>query len=538
MVVFWALVGSGLALLLARLIRDAQATRRTLAEASETPVDEASAGEAGTPPAREIETDVARLLAQAGDAAAGGNFRAAIDAAYAALLRKLEGSGVFRVEPDRTNGDHVREVARRLPALRARVAAVVDEVEQVQFGGALPDEARFRTVIDAVRALVEERTAPVVSLVVVVALGVALTACGVDPGRRHDSPSGRTAVMAFLQQYGFDAHERLVPLARLDEHVQQLVILGDATVDGEAWASVRRWVLGGGTLFVAGGARDLPSWIDASVIRSPADAPDAIEFAADQAERFGRVRGAVPGGHELVIRSGPVEDDVPRPLVVRGGAPYAVEETLGDGRIVLLADDGLFWNASLLVPDNARLLAELLREGGRRVDVVGELTGLVAPNPVAAVTRGELSPALLQLAALAAIFFAFRGAHFGRPRDPRPTSRRAFVEHVQALGMLYARARASRHALESYGAYALERLRERMRLAGPRTLEGVAEAVAARTGRPLVEVLRPLVDAHPGSSKRKAPQYSPEDLATLREIATLLCATGGAGEPTRGRRQD
>jgi hypothetical protein len=272
--------------------------------------------------------------------------------------------------------------------------------------------------------------------------------------------------------------------------------------------------------------------------------------ASDQAESYGRIRGAVPPTRELVLpadkrvqtRDDDDDDDddespTSRPLVIRrGGSVYAAEQTLGDGRILVLADDGLFQNASLLVPDNARLLAELLREGGRRIDVAGDFTGLVAPNPVASVGRGELAPALLQLAALALIFFACRGAHFGRPLDPRPASRRAFVEHVRALGLIYGRARASRHALESYGGYALERLRERLHLGGRKSLQGVAEAVAARTGRPFAEVLRPLVEAHPGAPGGKPAPFAPEDLATLREIATLLAATGGSGERTRRRR--
>src|SRR5262249_47562272 len=147
--------------------------------------------------------------------------------------------------------------------------------------------------------------------------------------------------------------------------------------------------------------------------------------------------------------------------------------------------------------------------------------------------------ALLQLAMVALLFFAYRGAHFGRPVDPEAAHRRAFSQHVRALGLQYARRPASRPALESYGTYALERMRGRPRPGGSKSLLAVGEAVAARTQRPVADVMRLLVEAHPESpgTGSKAAAFSAEDLATLREIATLLTATGGAGERTRGRGQ-
>src|SRR4029077_11510387 len=103
---------------------------------------------------------------------------------------------------------------------------------------------------------------------------------------------------------------------------------------------------------------------------------------------------------------------------------YAVERSYeGGGRSIVLADDRLLTNASLLVGDNARLLVELLRPGGQKLEIAGELTGLVSQNPVTSVQRSRLAPALLQLSLLILLFFVFQGAHFGRPVDPTAGTR-------------------------------------------------------------------------------------------------------------------
>ena len=74
-------------------------------------------------------------------------------------------------------------------------------------------------------------------------------------------------------------------------------------------------------------------------------------------------------------------------------------------------------------------------------------------------------------------------------------SRRAFADHVQALGHVYQRAKASEHALGNFSAWAIERLRERYYKGTKSGLSPLAEAIAARTGRSETDVLRVLVEA-------------------------------------------
>jgi hypothetical protein len=541
---FWLVLGFGVAYLLAQLVR-----RRIAFGAPATVAGrERSAGAGPEPQAatpRAVETDVERLLQQARAAAAAGDFRAAIDAVYGALLRKLEGSGVIAVEPHQTNGDHVREVGRKQPALRAPLQQLVAEVENVQFGGAEPDEAAFRAIHDGALGLMAGRLGQLVPVVLVagIALAVAVAGCSLDRGRADESPSGRAAVRAFLQQYGFEARDRLTPLAKIDTSVRQLVLLPGAAVDQGDWAALARWLDDDDTtLIVAGGTRELPDWIDAEIAPAAARFSGMVRLASDQADRFAPAHGQLPPSPEVrrrAHRRAGHEDATPsHPLLTRDGTWYAAEQPFDEARVVVLADDALFTNQSLLVDGNAQLLGELLRAGGRHVELVGDLTGLVSPSPLASVRRGQLAPALLQLAIVALLFFACRGALFGRALDPPATARRGFAEHVRALGIQYARAGASRRAVEVYGGYAVERLRERLRLSGDRSLHGVAEAVAARTGRPVTEVMRLLVYAHPdaeGTNPARPAVFAAEDLATLREIATLLNATGGAGARNRGR---
>jgi hypothetical protein len=576
--IVWILLGVGVAFVLYRLLGQSLslgAAPDDKRPAPAAPGDDAAAREA----ARQVETDVERLLARARAAAAAGDFERGVADAYAALLRKLEGAGLVRVEAGRTNGDHLRGVARKLPEAEVEMRPLVRVVERAQFGGVATDESSFRFVLDGVVRLLAGKLAATLPIVCALGALVALAACGLDREDWEDSPSGQAGVLELLKKYGFEAHERLAPLAKLGQgtNVTDIVVLmPEVEVGKDDWPKLDAWVAGGGTLIVAGASRELPAWLPVKVSSKTAHVSAPITMPARLTPWFTGKTALVPPGPSLEITrtaEPPLTSGAPDPaaahddedesdddektdeppglwpLLERAGHPYAAEGFHGDGRVVVLADERLFTNAALLVPDDATLVTDLLRRDGQRLELADDLTGLVSPNPLASVSRGRLAPALAQLALLVALFFFYRGAHFGRPRDPVLSRRRAFAEHARAVGVQYARGRAARHVLGLYGSYALDRLRERLHLAGGKSRSAVAEAVAARTGRPMGDVMRVLVEARPDveaptpmgpgvSSSRSARAAAvaaakAADLATLREIATLLSQTGGAGERSR-----
>src|SRR5262249_53020934 len=247
-----------------------------------------------------------------------------------------------------------------------------------------------------------------------------------------------------LRRYGFNPRERLTSFSRLDKSVSSLVLLPAAKIDDAGWDAIANWVGDGGALLVAGGNHKLPPWIGASPVANEswaAAAPGPLTVPSDQHDRLPNLTAVVPDGYEVQLSSsessadspyGDENDAPPAPLVVRGRALYAVERVYeGGGRAIVLADDQLLANVSLLVGDNALLLVELLRPGGQNLEIAGELTGLVSHNPIASVKQGRLAPAMLQLLLLILLFFMFKGAHFGRPIDPVAASRRAFSEHAR-----------------------------------------------------------------------------------------------------------
>jgi hypothetical protein len=363
----------------------------------------------------------------------------------------------------------------------------------------------------------------------------------------------------------------------------QLVLLPGAQMGDDDWQAVKTWLdQGGRSLVVAGGKRPLPPWLGARIVEAETAPAEAITPDDADSKRWGPLKARVPGGSRVEAESGA------RPFLARKPSVYATERWLdldggkqnhanraaeaiapgehddedddeedeaeddgksGDGgeevpagaalsvpegderkpsRVVVLADDSLLRNASLLVADNAALLEAMLRDGGTAVELVGDLAGLVAKNPVESVERGRLGPALLQLAGFLVLFFVCQGARFGRPVPEPRSERRAFVEHVRALGLHYARARAERVALGALGAYAIERLRERCGLHVDRSLSGLAEAVAARTGRPVGDLMRMFLEAR-DAGKGVPADGEARDLETAWQMCKLLEETGGTG---------
>ena len=574
-VILWILLAIALALLLFALIRhflDHEVKDVIKVETAASQDEEQAAALA-----REVETDVQRLLERARAEAAVGDFRAAVGSAYAALLRRLEGSGVIHVEADQTNGDYLGMVKRERPALTRRMSEVVDRVELAQFGHSEVTRDGFDGVWMRVTGLLSEH----VGVLLVAFLGLLLSsACGQPRGDWEHSPSGRAGVIAYLGKRGFTVRERLLSVAKLGESkagenrsdgnkegtsdeskqaskpADQLVLLPGAQLEDDDWKAIKKWIDDGGrSLVIAGGRRKLPAWVGVRVLEAPAAASAVIIPDDADAKRWGALKARVPGGHRVegaagwrsVLRKnklvyaselwiwegeGAEEDWEGMEEDAEGAADEAGEEEAyaeeSWSRVLVLADDYLFRNASLLVADNAMVLDAILRDGGTSIELAGDLTGLVSSNPIQSVARGRLGPALLQLAAFIMLLFVCKGARFGRPIASERADRREFAEHVGALGLHYARAHAERVALGALGAYVIERLRDRVGLRVDRSLSGLAEAVASRTDRPVGEVMRMFLEAR-DAGKGVPADKDARDLETAWQMCKLLEETGGTG---------
>ena len=517
----WMLLGLGVGLLIFALVRHFLDRETKDVVATAAPVTESQ--EMAAALARQVETDVQRLLERARAEAAAGDYRAAVGSVYAALLRRLEGTGVVRVEPDQTNGDYLGMVRKQRPAIAGGVAEVVETVERAQFGKTDVTRESFDGVYLRVAGLLAGRIG-------VLLLGLGLWfggACGQPRADWEHSPSGRAGVLAFLGKRGFTLHERLASVAKIGESkAEQLVLLPGAQLHDDDWKALKQWLDGGGrSLVVAGGRRELPAWIGMRVVEQHAVASELIAPGETVAKPWGALQVRVPEANRLDCQPGADT------LLGRKQVAYGAQRWLGDddgSRVVLLADDFLFRNASLLLADNAATLDILLRDWTTSIELAGDLTGLVSQNPVQSVQRGRLGPVLLQLAAVLLLFFVCKGARFGRAVPEKSRERREFAEHVGALGLHYARARGERAALGFLGAYAVERLRERLGRHVDRSLSGLAEAVSARTGRPVGEVMRMLLEAR-DAAKGVPADKDARDLQTAFELAKLLEETGGTG---------
>jgi hypothetical protein len=109
------------------------------------------------------------------------------------------------------------------------------------------------------------------------------------------------------------------------------------------------------------------------------------------------------------------------------------------------------------------------------------------------------------------------GVRVARPKPAPPPRRRAFAEHVEAVGTLYARTRNAPHALAAFSRFADERLRARM----PRGTADVAAFLASRARMPLDVCQR--LWARAAQAKAGAPALG-DELAVLRELSAVYTA--------------
>ncbi|HVK64338.1 MAG TPA: DUF4350 domain-containing protein [Polyangium sp.] len=484
-----------------------------------------------------VETDVARLLARARTAAQRGAFGPAIDDVYAALLRRLDGDGIIEIHASRTNGDYVRALRRERPDIAADVRTIVTDVESVQFGSRAPSAEAFARIHDRVVPLVSRALG-----ILAVLLGLSATvSCGrvaaLDESdgvfRGDTSPSGTHGVGAMLSAYGIDFHHRRGPLDKLpDADDTTLLVLPDLDISAADFRRLQSWVESGGDLVVAG-VQGLPAWAGASLDLDNVSEGDIVVSPGYRSD-LGELVLAVPRGPSLALTDA-------APMLARSNGVYASFKQVGDGRVIVLADDKLFMNVALTVEENAAFLISLFRPLHREVELCDAWTSLGADTPLETLGRAHLLPILLQLVLLLGLFFLWQGRAFGVLRDPPANRRRAFADHVRALGLAYARAGASRHALGLYATWAVERLRERVPREGRQGLSGLAEGIGVRVGKPTGEVMRVLVEATeaqkeaapaslrpgevPGRARGKDRAQAASDFAVMRALDHFLART-------------
>ena len=495
------------AALIAWILRSAAHARR---ERAAFVRDEVSANAGASVPVIEPGTSL-ELLSRARDAATRGEYGPAVFALHGALVRRLDETGAIRIDPSSTSGDYVR--ACRDAALRKPLRDVSRAVERVRFGGAAPSVDLYERIIATVEPIVRG-----VPLLLVLSLfastQLACRGAGSEPGSREDhGVSGHYAARAVLRSTGLDVRRMAgAPEDIADENHIVVVDTEVVTLERAQWRALLRWATNGGELIVAGAPSDLEREIG---VREQA---------------FAHVRNialldAAHGLRYVVTRPSTHALDVPASATVIAryaddDAVYGARIARGRGGVIVLAGSELLGNAGLAVGANADALDAIVHgavgERHRVVEFVEDAEG-AAGNPLATIARAGALPALLQGFALLVLVFIAHGRHFGTPRDAREESRRAFAEHVRAVGTLWSRARASSRALGSYGRFAIERLRERV----GSSREGLAESIAARLGLSVAEVEATLTSYEQLQARDDSPRDRRTELARLRVASTL-----------------
>lgn len=547
----WALAIGGLLMLIWSIVRNRGTGRDEEEEVhvDQSPLDpELPPGDAAR---RIIETDVTRLLERARQNAGRGEYRLAVNDLYAALLRRLDGDGLIEIHRARTNGDYVRDL-RDKPQLRGEVRSVLRDVEHVQFGDTEPSEPVYRRILDKVKPLVTRQLG---GLILAFLMGATLGGCDYGDDEHEGlagldtSPTGIRAFIQILRRQDVDAHHRTRTLEQLRKKEEGAMFLfGDVAPSDEEWDELLAWTKEGGTLIIATGRDDLPARLGIDVVLGEVDSESDtyLEFVDGYEYRYEGLTLRTPryGRLEANPNNYRISQMIVRPLQSQGedvmedefgeyyAAPselYAARVSQGLGEVIVFADPMLFENASMAVEDNAYFATDLLTDFGGEIEIIDEWTGTGAQNPLQSIENSAMTPVILQLLAFMALLYLWRGIAFGRLRDPATRGRRAFVDHVHALALQYAKARASRHVLGMYTTWVLERLRDRVAPGTQRSLHGLAQAVAARTGRPEAEVMRLLVEAHSlrESSSHASGVYTARkhDLELMRELTRLLSAS-------------
>jgi hypothetical protein len=527
------------------------------------PVDARVAADVSTVPDAAVPEDTTAaevLLRLAAEASARGDQRAALQTYLAAALRALDDRGAIRVARDRTNGEYVRgckETASR-PGLRD----LVREVDSVQFGGndatveaVLLSKGRAEHIVRAPRAEAS-RLGGVGTLTMLMASAVLLLgACtGLSTDGRNN-PAGRDLLTDLLVKQGATITSLPGSLKSLPmKGAAGPVVILDAErvpLEEETRDHLVAWVKQGGTLVLAGDPSRWPSdfWVkpltacEGETNSGPTtlriETRDAISATRqrqhdedddeddDERPPHAAAKPSPPEVHHAKIArraamTWPNEDRSPRAIArTADGELYGALRAFGAGRVLGLASSELLSNVGVAVPGNAAAIIAMLATLDRHEFAIARREQGIAPpeNPLSGMLHIGLGPALIHAALFLPLLFFAYGTRQSAPRIEPAPRRRAFAEHVQAVGGLYARRRAASHALAVYAKHVDDRLRTRM----ARGADPIA-FLAARAGADLAETTELYTRAMgPQSDDPSQAAIAPrgDELRVLQKLSTL-----------------
>ena len=514
---FWALL-AGLIGVLGLSIWRALGKARLERRATE-PVPRAPSEEPARAPRRSGEGDVARLWAQAERAASASRFEEAVATLQAALIHALRISGKLHVSPALTNGDYLRALASE-QSLHGPVREVFRAVEAVQFGGATANAELYRRVLERVQPIVTRA----LGALILGLLCFAQSSCGPGgwAGDFRTSARGLGVFTRVVSEQQTTVRRRLRSLEseEIEPEVATILVIGEQP--SEVWSKLLRFTASGGTLIVTSESEEvesaththyLPGEYSGKLTLPPDFEPTRLELSAITA-------------HALDLPTEQRGHD--RSFALANGRPYVAERAYGIGQVIFFADEEFLSSASLSLGDNAFFVASLARAPGRVLELVGPWTGGGSKSTFSSLFKAGLGPLLAQLALLALLFGWHRGVHFGTPRDPASVERRAFRDHVLALGANYRRARATRFALATYGSWLIERLRDRLSPQQPIGLIDLAGRMSTRLGQPESELVLLLTETRDAQEDAALSKPSASDLSTLEKLESLTLRAGGS----------
>jgi len=429
-----------------------------------------AAADAPAPKAAEIEiapseqalevSDAEVLLARAGEHERRGELARALSTYLAAALRGLDVRGAIRLERHRTNGEYVRSCADA--EAKTALREIVRDVDQVEFGGAppLPDAVTRASK----RAIALVRSLPLAILIL-------LMGCVPSSLRAGGDPAGDELLTELLRAQGLTVTRAgplsALPLPKEDDAPTLILDASRTPMDEETEGHVLRWVKAGGTLVLAGAPDAWPGLLKTSYVPSTSSEVSVRIWDDDEPITY---RAHVANSRGFSWKAGLA-------VAFTGDeVTWAAIREHGEGRVIAMADVDLLTNAGLARPGNADAAIALLATiESREVRIARPEDGTTPPsNPFTALVRAGLGLGLAHGLLATLVLFLAASSRLTRPTPAVSAKRRAFVEHVEATGALWARARLSPHALAVYGRY----VEERLRAGGRRNVEHAAIARA------------------------------------------------------------